>query len=60
MIVEVLQLVEQGNKIEYWRLTARATERSNASGLCNHLHNSYEDAWNCAEAWQAAKNLSRN
>lgn len=59
MIIEVLQIVNsQGKRMEYWELTARATENSKASGLCNHLHNSYEEAWNCVEAWKAAKKLS--
>ena len=59
MIIEVLELLNsEGQKSAKWGLTARATEKSNASGLCNHLHNSYEEAWNCIEAWKAAKKLT--
>ncbi|MEH2425862.1 MAG: hypothetical protein V7K48_34675 [Nostoc sp.] len=55
MIIQVLQLIDpQGRKTEYWRLTARTDEKSNACGLCNHLHNSYLEAWNCKDAWKAA------
>ncbi|MDF5736806.1 MAG: hypothetical protein PUQ00_14350 [Nostoc sp. S13] len=59
MIVEVLQLLDsQRQKTEYWRLTTRIGEKSNACGLCNHLHNSYVEAWNCTDAWKAAKKLT--
>ena len=59
MIIEVLQLlVPLGQKTGNWRLTVRETEKSNAHGLCTHLHDSYESAWNCTEAWQAAKKLT--
>jgi len=58
-IIEVLELLNpQGQKTGNWRLTVRSAEKANASGLCNHLHNSYESAWNCTEAWSAAKKLT--
>lgn len=58
MIIQVLQLIDsQGQKIGYWRLTARTNEKSNAQGMCNHLHSSYVEAWNCVDAWKTAIKL---
>lgn len=59
MIVQVLELLSPlGQKTGKWRLTLRSSEKSNPRGLCTHVHDSYEDAWNCLEAWAAAKKLS--
>ena len=59
MIIEVLQIVDQqGQKLERWRLTTRNSEKSKPCGLCVCIHNSYESAWNCIDAWSAAKKLS--
>ncbi|MEH2270315.1 MAG: hypothetical protein V7K68_18040 [Nostoc sp.] len=55
-IVEVLEITLQGQKTGQWRLTARF-HGSQPHGLCTHVHNSYESAWNCLEAWGAAKRL---
>ncbi|MEH2461141.1 hypothetical protein [Nostoc sp.] len=59
MIIEVLELIDsQEQKTGHWQLTVKSSEQSNPQGLCNHLHNSYAEAWNCLEAWTAAKKLS--
>ena len=58
-ITEVLQILNsQGRGIGKWQLTTRVDENSNPQGLCNHLHDSFDQAWNCLEAWSAAKKLS--
>lgn len=59
MIIQVLQLIDsQGQKTGHWQLTARTSEQSNAQGMCNHLHNSYVEAWNCVDAWKTVIKLS--
>ncbi|MEH1847710.1 MAG: hypothetical protein V7L25_22700 [Nostoc sp.] len=59
MIIQVLEILDlQGQKTGHWQLTIRSVEKSNPQGLCNHLHTSYVDAWNCVEAWKAAVKLS--
>ncbi|MFN6484638.1 MULTISPECIES: hypothetical protein [unclassified Nostoc] len=56
-IVEVLQVVDQeGLLTGKWRLTVRTNAKP--YGLCTHVHDSYESAWNCTQAWQAAKKLT--
>ncbi|MEH1772977.1 hypothetical protein [Nostoc sp.] len=55
-IVEVLEITLQGQKTGQWRLTARF-HSGQPHGLCTHVHHSYESAWNCLEAWGAAKRL---
>lgn len=58
-IIEVLEIVNsQGRGIDKWRLTARAKANSTPQGLCTHQHYSYDEAWNCIEAWQMAKKVS--
>ncbi|MEI1375991.1 hypothetical protein PQG02_06975 [Nostoc sp. UHCC 0926] len=55
MIIQVLQLIDsQGQKTGHWQLTSRLSEKSNPQGMCNHLHNSYVEAWNCVDAWKEA------
>ncbi|MEH2242362.1 hypothetical protein [Nostoc sp.] len=59
MIIEVLELLNlQGQKTGKWRLTIRSGEKTNPCGLCTHIHNSYQEAWNCIEAWEEAKKLT--
>ncbi len=58
-IVEVLEIIDSAGKTGRWRLTAR-TGANKPHGLCTHVHNSYNEAWNCTEAWAAAKKLSTN
>lgn len=59
MIIEVLELLDsQGQKTGKWRLTVRSGEKTNPRGLCTHVHDFYLDAWNCIEAWEAAKKIS--
>ncbi|WP_104907147.1 hypothetical protein [Nostoc sp. 'Lobaria pulmonaria (5183) cyanobiont'] len=53
-IVEVLEIIDSGQKTGRWRLTSRSNGNK-PHGLCTHVHNSYDEAWNCVEAWQAAK-----
>lgn len=54
-ILEVLQIVDsQGVGIGKWRLTTRV-DGSKPQGLCTHRHDSYDEAWNCVEAWIMAK-----
>jgi len=58
MIIESLELVNsQGEKTGYWRLTIRSGEKGEVHGLCNHLHESHDEAWNCLEAWEHSKKL---
>ncbi|MEH2371760.1 hypothetical protein [Nostoc sp.] len=58
-IIEVLELLDpEGNNSGKWRLTIRSDEKPNPCALCTHTHDSYEEAWNCLEAWAAAKKLS--
>ncbi|MEH2392607.1 MAG: hypothetical protein V7K21_13455 [Nostoc sp.] len=59
MIIQVLQLIDsQGQKTGYWRLTARTCEKSDPQPMCNHLHSSYKEAWDCLEAWQKVLKLT--
>ena len=58
LILEVLEIVdEKGRLTGKWRLTVRR-DGNQPHGLCTHVHHSYDQAWNCIEAWQAAKQFS--
>ncbi|MEH2287177.1 hypothetical protein [Nostoc sp.] len=56
--VEVLEIIDsEGERTGQWQLTVRR-EDNRPYGLCAHVHHSYDQAWNCIEAWTAAKKLS--
>ncbi|MEH1887426.1 hypothetical protein [Nostoc sp.] len=56
-IIEVLEIIDSGQRTGRWQLTLRS-DGNKPYGLCTHVHNSYDEAWNCLDAWAAAKKLS--
>lgn len=57
-IIESLELIKDGEYTGFYRLTARSDEDGGGPyPLCNHLHTTKEEAKQCPEAQDKAKNF---